>query len=64
MEYVRRCNNEIREYRDCETGVHYFVTSGHAYESGVNICPRYNADGTLYVTCKNIPAGRQRRRSE
>lgn len=29
LEYVRRCNNnsdnEMKEFRDSETGVHYFV---------------------------------------
>ena len=45
---------EIREYRDIETGVHYFlfwdktgVNRGGGV--GMSVCPRYNADGTLYV---------------
>ena len=33
-------------YEDTETGVQYFAWK-HGYAGG--ICPRYNADGTLYV---------------
>ncbi len=32
---------------DKETGVNYFVKYT---DKGVGICPRYNADGTLYVS--------------
>lgn len=46
MEYIGNINNEIEEYRDSETGVHYFVFRAY-YKGGM--CPRYNADGTLYV---------------
>lgn len=46
MEYVGNINNEIEEYRDSETGVHYFIFRA-CYKAGM--CPRYNADGTLYV---------------
>lgn len=46
MEYIGNINNEIEEYRDSETGVHYFVFRAH-YKGGM--CPRYDADGTLYV---------------
>ena len=46
MEYVRHINDEIEEYRDSETGVHYFVFRAY-YKAGM--CPRYDADGTLYV---------------
>lgn len=46
MEYVGNINNEIEEYRDSETGVHYFIFRAY-YKAGM--CPRYNADGTLYV---------------
>lgn len=41
----------IEQWRDTETGVHYFIydrTSGNGGMGG--ICPRYNADGSLYVT--------------
>lgn len=50
LEYINTLDTEyskdIIEYRDSETGVHYFV-----YPSGNSggICPRYNADGTLYT---------------
>lgn len=45
MEFVGKCDNAGYTviWRDGETGVHYIKTS-HGY-----ICPRYNADGTLYV---------------
>lgn len=49
MEYIGKSNN-IEEYRDAETGVHYFVYSDwHGYGAAGGLCPRYNADGTLYV---------------
>ena len=37
---------------DEETGVNYIVVSGELYSKsrGIAICPRYNADGSLYVT--------------
>lgn len=38
---------------DEETGVNYIVITGWEGRNGascVSICPRYNADGTLYVT--------------
>lgn len=36
---------------DEETGVNYVVVSYDDLEgSGIAICPRYNADGTLYVS--------------
>lgn len=41
---------DVSEYRDSETGVHYLIlkdTKGYCGMGG--ICPRYNADGTLYV---------------
>lgn len=41
---------DFEEYRDTETGVHYFVyTESTGYGKGCAITPRYNADGTLYV---------------
>ncbi len=44
-------SRNVHEYRDNETGVHYLIYSetriGNVSYSG--ICPRYNADGTLYV---------------
>lgn len=36
---------------DEETGVNYVVVSyDDAHSSGIAICPRYNADGTIYVS--------------
>lgn len=37
---------------DEKTGVNYIVVSGELYSEGIGIaiCPRYNADGSLYVT--------------
>ena len=43
-------NMDIEEWRDTETGVHYFIYSESVYKGGCGgMCPRYNADGTLYV---------------
>lgn len=36
----------VYTYVDKETGVNYLIYDGH--RAG-GICPRYNADGTLYV---------------
>lgn len=33
----------VREIRDRDTGVHYF------YCGRYSVCPRYNADGSLYI---------------
>ena len=51
LEYVRRCRRDISEYRDTETGVHYLVLNDSTGSGGGigGICPRYNADGSLYV---------------
>lgn len=49
LEFVAT-SHDVNEYRDTETGVHYLIyrnASGYAGMGG--ICPRYNADGTLYV---------------
>lgn len=49
LDYITT-SQDVEEYRDRETGVHYLVyrdTSSYAGMGG--ICPRYNADGTLYV---------------
>lgn len=42
---------DFYEYRDTETGVHYFVYKEGNYSVGFGcaMIPRYNADGTLYV---------------
>ena len=41
----------VTEVIDTETGVHYFILNDDKYQGGSGgICPRYNADGTLYVT--------------
>lgn len=49
MDYVssdyRYASRHFVEYRDVETGVHYITI----YSNGISMCPRYNADGTLYV---------------
>lgn len=40
----------IEEYKDAETGVHYIGRSVETYYGGIGgMCPRYNADGSLYV---------------
>ena len=50
---------QFLELRDTETGVHYFLyrESERVFNDGagigVSLCPRYNADGTLYVTPTN-----------
>lgn len=52
MELVDRCsdNGNIEEWRDTETGVHYFIYDRKSAYAGMGgICPRYNAEGTLYV---------------
>lgn len=46
LEYINTLRIDYIECRDSETGVHYFVNS--AGNAG-GICPRYNADGTLYT---------------
>ena len=37
---------------DEETSVNYIVVSGELYSEGIGVavCPRYNADGSLYVS--------------
>ncbi len=37
-------------FMDSETGVNYFI--GGYTSSSYNMCPRFNADGTLYVSKK------------
>lgn len=46
MELLSNPSDEIREYRDSVTGVHYFVFSS-TYKAGMTV--RYNADGTVFV---------------
>ena len=49
MEYIRNCY-DFEEWKDTETGVHYFIyDNATAYCGMGGICPRYNADGSLYV---------------
>lgn len=49
MEYIREYD-DIEEWRDTETGVHYLIFDKKDGYGGMGgICPRYNADGTLYV---------------
>ena len=43
MECINYCGN-ISEYRDSQTGVHYFI---HTSEGGISV--RYNADGSVFV---------------
>lgn len=38
----------VNIYVDKSTGVNYLVAKN--YDNGIAICPRYNADGTLYVS--------------
>lgn len=33
-------------YKDEKTGVHYIK---YSHNRGIGLCPRYNADGSLYV---------------
>lgn len=40
--------DDFKIYVDEETGVNYIVYSTNAYKGGIT--PRYNADGTLYVS--------------
>ena len=43
-------DGNIEEWKDAETGVHYFIYDRKSGYGGMGgICPRYNADGTLYV---------------
>jgi len=51
LEFVQDCNDEVSEYRDKDTGVHYFILfqNNGANGTGGAMCPRYNADGSLYV---------------
>lgn len=49
LEFIGITQN-VYEYRDSETGVHYLVLNHKSGYGGMGgICPRYNADGTLYV---------------
>lgn len=49
MEFIDEYKS-IEEWRDTETGVHYFIYNKKDGYGGMGgICPRYNADGTLYV---------------
>jgi len=38
----------VREVKDVETGVHYLYFYD-SYSQSAGACPRYNADGSLYV---------------
>lgn len=50
FELVADCGDNVKEYRDSVTGVHYFVFDKYTYNSEAGgICPRYNSDGSLYV---------------
>lgn len=48
MEYIRDLGiyGLVEEWRDTETGVHYLIEVNNGRGA---ICPRYNADGSLYV---------------
>ena len=49
LEYLGE-SEDVEEYRDSETGVHYLLYSETIYGyTSSGICPRYNADGSLYV---------------
>ena len=43
MECINQCST-INEYRDSQTGVHYFM---YTSEGGISV--RYNADGSVFV---------------
>lgn len=47
----RNSSYETLNVVDENTGVNYIVVSGELYgdSRGIAICPRYNADGSLYV---------------
>ncbi len=47
MEDIGWINPDIKEYKDTETGVHYFVYFGMNGRTGMTL--RYNADGTPYT---------------
>ena len=48
---VTLANNDMYEFVDPQTGVHYWVYShGDAYQGMGGITPRLNADGTIMVT--------------
>lgn len=36
----------VHFWKDTATGVYYVV---HESNNGIGVCPRYNADGTLYT---------------
>jgi outer membrane biogenesis lipoprotein LolB len=36
----------VHFWKDAATGVYYVV---HESNNGIGVCPRYNADGTLYT---------------
>ena len=42
---IRGASSFYAEYRDPDTGVHY-------YGNNRTLCPRYNADGSLFVTAR------------
>lgn len=49
MEYSES-DYDFEIYRDSETGVNYIIYSHSGGYSGMGgLCPRYNADGSLYV---------------
>lgn len=42
-------SGDIEIYQDSKTGVQYLIyRDGYGYLSYSGMCPRYNADGTLY----------------
>ena len=46
MELINNPLDEIKEYRDSATGVHYLVFASYN-KAGMTV--RYNADGTVFV---------------
>lgn len=49
IEYIGS-SGDIDEYRDTETGVHYFIYDNiHGYAGCGGITVRYNSDGTIYT---------------
>ena len=49
LEFIAKYD-DFKEYRDIETGVHYYVFEKDVINGGLGgVCPRYNPDGTLYT---------------
>lgn len=50
-EYTSVSDDDIYEFVDPDTGVHYWIYSHHGAQSGMGgMTPRLNSDGTVMVT--------------